>query len=88
MKKGQMAIGNIMMIGLVPIILVILAIVYFTFAAAIPTSTLGTQGAAVVERIGNNTKAGFDLASILPLALAGVVILITVVGAFAYLKTR
>jgi len=88
MKKGQFAIGNILMIGLVPIILIILAIVYFTFQQAIPTATLGTQGALVVERIGNNTKSGFDLASILPLALAGVVILITVVGAFAYLKTR
>lgn len=87
-SKGQIPLGNILMIGLVPMVLLILAVVYFTFANSVPTTDLGTQGAAVVEKIGNNTKAGFDLASIMPLAIAGVIILVVVIGAFGYIRMR
>ena len=88
-KAGQMGggvLGKVITIVAVPMLIIIGLIVYAEFNSSVDTSDLSTDAQEAINATNNNAYAGFNLAGVLPIVIAGVAVLGIVIGAFAYMR--
>jgi len=88
-RKGQMGggvLGKVITIVAVPMLIIIGLIVYAEFNSSVDTSDLSTDAQDAINATNSNAYAGFNLAGVLPIVIAGVAVLGIVIGAFAYMR--
>lgn len=89
-SKGQTAgvLDNVLTIGIAAILIIVMVIVYAEFEGAISITDHSTQAQTAFNNTNDNTYSGFELASVLPIVLAGVGVLLVVIGAFSRFRGR
>lgn len=81
--KGQI-VQQVLPIAIVPIVIIIMLIVFANFEATVDHSGISSAASTSINTTVTNSLSGFDLAAILPIVIAGVVILGILLGAFAF----
>lgn len=88
MQKGQAIIQQIIPAIVIPMLLVVGLLVYANFSDNVDTSDLSADAEEAINATTDNTYAGFNLASILPLVIFAAAIISVIVGAFLIFGRR
>ncbi len=89
-RKGQFGgtTGQVLSIAVIAMVLLISVTVYANFDSSIDRTGMSTQAQQAINATSDNAYSGFDLAAVLPIAIAGVAVLLIVVRAFMGLRQR
>lgn len=88
MEKGQAVISQIIPAIVIPLLLIVAVLVFANFEGNIDTSDLSSDAEVAVNATRDNTYAGLNLASILPLVIFAAAIISVIVGAFLIFGRR
>lgn len=82
-SKGQV-VQQLIPAVVVPIVLIIMLIVFANFEGTVDHSDISSTASTTINDTSANAYSGFDLGSILPIVIFGVVILSIIIGAFQF----